>query len=104
MSPQQQNNGNERDQTSYNAGPSMGFSLAILTASPLDPPRYPLVEWLTNISRRENPVTDFLVECIPVQTVSRKRKSDDDEMQDTNGEALHYVSKKAKNEDDNHMS
>ena len=34
--------------------------------------------------------------------VSRKRKSEDDEenMQDTKGEALNYVSKKAKNEDE----
>jgi hypothetical protein len=34
--------------------------------------------------------------------VSRKRKSEDDEekMQDTKGEALNYVSKKTKNEDE----
>ncbi len=38
--------------------------------------------------------------------VSRKRKSDDDKqkVQDTKGEALNHVSKKAKNEDENHMS
>jgi hypothetical protein len=38
--------------------------------------------------------------------VSRKRKSEDneEEMQDTKGGALNYVSKKAKNEDENHMS
>ncbi|KFY94702.1 hypothetical protein V498_03771 [Pseudogymnoascus sp. VKM F-4517 (FW-2822)] len=106
MSPQQQNNENGGDETSGNAGPSMGFSLAILAAAPLGPPHYPLVEWTTNVSRLDNPATDFLVECVPLQTMFRKRKSDDDEkkVQDTNGEALQYVSKKAKNEDENHMS
>ncbi|OBT81632.1 hypothetical protein VE02_10009 [Pseudogymnoascus sp. 03VT05] len=38
------------------------FSLAILTAPPLGPPHYPHVEWWTNVSRHDNPVTDFLVE------------------------------------------
>lgn len=41
-----------------------------------------------------------------VQTVSRKRKSEDDEekMQDTKGEALNYVSKKVKIKEENNMS
>jgi hypothetical protein len=38
--------------------------------------------------------------------VSRKQKSNDDEqkVEDMKGEALNHVSKKAKNEDENHMS
>lgn len=36
------------------------FSLAILAAGSIIPLHYPLVEWLTNVSRRDNPVTDYL--------------------------------------------
>ena len=49
------------------------------------------------------------VHCIKeprLNCVSRKRKSqyDEEEMQDTKGEALNHASKKAKNDDENHMS
>ncbi|OBT93125.1 hypothetical protein VE01_09216 [Pseudogymnoascus verrucosus] len=40
---------------------------AILAAGPLVPPHYPLIEWSTNVSRSDNPVTDFLFEFIPVE-------------------------------------
>ncbi|KFY98153.1 hypothetical protein V498_01619 [Pseudogymnoascus sp. VKM F-4517 (FW-2822)] len=78
MSPQQQINRNGGGSTSGNAGPSMGsrFSLAILAAGPLGPPHYPLDEWSTNVSRGDNPVTDFLFKIIPVEKPTQKPRGD----------------------------
>ncbi|KFZ01501.1 hypothetical protein V500_00737 [Pseudogymnoascus sp. VKM F-4518 (FW-2643)] len=76
MSPQQQNNGNRGVNTSRNAPSSIAFSLATLAAGPLVPPHYPLIDWLTNVSRRDNPVTDFLFEFIPVEKSQKNAGSD----------------------------
>ena len=50
--------------------------LAILAAGPLVPPHYPLVEWSINVSRRDNPVTDFLFEFITVEKYQNSPGSD----------------------------
>ncbi|KFY05156.1 hypothetical protein O988_00218 [Pseudogymnoascus sp. VKM F-3808] len=76
MSPQQHIHRNGGGSTSGNAGPSMGLSLAILAAGRLGPPHYPLVEWSTNVSRGDNPVTDFLFELITVEKPTQKPRSD----------------------------
>jgi hypothetical protein len=56
---------------------SSRFSLAILAAAPLGPSHYPLVEWSTNISRRDNPLTDFLFEFIPVEKPTQNNPRSD---------------------------
>ncbi|KFY67710.1 hypothetical protein V496_01446 [Pseudogymnoascus sp. VKM F-4515 (FW-2607)] len=52
-------NTNHRLQT-----PPDRLSSDILTAPPFGPPHCPLVQWSTNISRGDNPVTGFLFEAI----------------------------------------
>ncbi|KFZ18334.1 hypothetical protein V502_04147 [Pseudogymnoascus sp. VKM F-4520 (FW-2644)] len=79
MSSQQQNIGNTGGNASANAEASTKFSYAALATTPLGPTYNPFAEWEANVSRRDNPMTDFLFESVaveePAQTESTQKKS-----------------------------
>ncbi|OBT60799.1 hypothetical protein VE03_09892 [Pseudogymnoascus sp. 23342-1-I1] len=80
MSSQQQNTENSGGNASVNAKSIMGFPLASLATTPLGPTYNPLAEWEANVSRRDNPRTDFLFESggaveNPTQEKRAKKKS-----------------------------
>ncbi|KFZ05778.1 hypothetical protein V501_08026 [Pseudogymnoascus sp. VKM F-4519 (FW-2642)] len=75
MSPQQQNNRNLGDNASANVGPRMGFSFPTLATTPIGPMYDPLAEWETNVSPRDNPVTDFLFEIVAIENPTMKGTS-----------------------------
>ncbi|KFZ18361.1 hypothetical protein V502_04128 [Pseudogymnoascus sp. VKM F-4520 (FW-2644)] len=79
MPSQQKNNGNRGENVPSNGGPSMGFFYATLATAPLGPTYNSMAEWEANVSRRDNPITDFLFESVaveePAQTEFPQKKS-----------------------------
>ncbi|OBT97154.1 hypothetical protein VE01_04842 [Pseudogymnoascus verrucosus] len=75
MPSQQQNNKYPGSNAPYIAGLSTGFSLDTLATAPLGPTYDRLAEWADNTSTRDNPVTDFLFEIVPVENPTEKGTS-----------------------------
>ncbi|KFY49716.1 hypothetical protein V495_00475 [Pseudogymnoascus sp. VKM F-4514 (FW-929)] len=73
MSSQQKNIVHTSGNVITNADPSISFTLASLATVPLDPPHNPLATWAANVSRRDNPIPDFLFEFDVAERVTQKK-------------------------------
>lgn len=52
---------------------AFSFTLASLATVPLDPPHDPLATWAANVSRRDNPIPDFLFEFDAAERATQKK-------------------------------
>jgi hypothetical protein len=52
---------------------AFSFTLASLATLPLDPPHDPLATWAANVSRRDNPIPDFLFEFDAAERATQKK-------------------------------